>query len=186
MPEDVKFGNISAAALEKATGRNWEEWFALLDAAKASTLDHADIAAWLEKNHINNGWWAQSVTVGYEQARGLRRPNQKTDGFTVSVSKTIKAPTNDLYLAWTVPEQREQWLPNAGSITYTTANVDKNLRCRWPHDDSLLIVYFYGKESDRTQLVVQIEQMATAAEVEPKRMFWREALNRLQSAVEQR
>jgi hypothetical protein len=37
-------------------------------------------------------WWAQGVTVGYEQARGIRSPGQRQDGtFEVSVTRTIAA-----------------------------------------------------------------------------------------------
>jgi hypothetical protein len=40
------------------------------------------------------------VTVGYEQVTGRRVKNQKTDGFEISVSKTIAAPVAVAFEAW--------------------------------------------------------------------------------------
>ena len=51
------------------------------------------IARWLAETHGVDGWWAQGITVGYEQAHGRRLPGQQADGtFSVTVTKTIAAP----------------------------------------------------------------------------------------------
>ena len=77
-------------AVREATGRDRAEWFALLDEAGAATWPHKDIAGWLGREHDVDGWWAQGITVAYEQARGIRRPGQRQDGtFEASVSRTV-------------------------------------------------------------------------------------------------
>ncbi len=85
-------------AVRAATGRDRAEWFALLDEAGAATWTHQQVATWLVREHGVDGWWAQGVTVGYEQARGIRRPGQRQDGtFEASVSRTVDlAPTDAL------------------------------------------------------------------------------------------
>jgi hypothetical protein len=85
-------------AVRAATGRDRAEWFALLDEARAATWTHQQVATWLVREHGVDGWWAQGVTVGYEQARGIRRPGQRQDGtFESSVSRTVDlAPTDAL------------------------------------------------------------------------------------------
>ena len=80
------YGGISSAAVKKATGKTWREWLALLDKAQADKLPHKDIARWLQEKHRLADWWGQMVTVGYEQARGLRLKHQKPDGFEISVA----------------------------------------------------------------------------------------------------
>jgi len=88
-------GTVSGAAasdeaLTAATGRPWAGWFGLLDAAGAQAWTHPQIARWLHDEHGVPGWWSQAVTVGFEQARGLRMPGQRADGsFEVSASKTF-------------------------------------------------------------------------------------------------
>jgi len=65
---------MSDDAIRERTGRGWDEWFALLDAWQAASRPHPDVARWLRDEHGVDGWSAQSVTVGYERARGLRTP----------------------------------------------------------------------------------------------------------------
>jgi hypothetical protein len=85
-------------ALTAATGRTSEEWFALLDAAGASGWRHGDIATWLHEQHGVDAWWCQSVTVRYEQARGIRLPGQQPDGtFAASSSRTVDGPLDEAY-----------------------------------------------------------------------------------------
>jgi hypothetical protein len=83
-------------AVREATGRDRAEWFALLDEAGAATWSHKDIAGWLVREHGVDGWWAQGITVGFEQARGIRRPGQRQDGtYEASVSRTVALDTAD-------------------------------------------------------------------------------------------
>ena len=49
-----------------------------LDERGTEGFSHRDTAAWLASSRGVPGWWAQTITVGYERARGLRRPHQTT------------------------------------------------------------------------------------------------------------
>lgn len=82
---------VGAQALTRATGKTPEEWLAILDAHGAAKLTHAEIARWLSDHHeAVDPWWAQSITVMYEQERGMRAPGQMADGtFTVSVTRSV-------------------------------------------------------------------------------------------------
>lgn len=81
---------IGDDAVVSATGKSRDEWFALLDAAGAAEWKHQAIATWLARDQGVDPWWAQGITVGYEQARGIRLPGQRQDGtFEVSVTRTI-------------------------------------------------------------------------------------------------
>jgi hypothetical protein len=86
----------SDAALSAATGRQWDAWFAVLNDAGASAWPHPQIAAWLVSEHAVDGWWAQGITVGFEQAIGRRVPGQRADGtFDVAVTRTVNKPLQD-------------------------------------------------------------------------------------------
>lgn len=83
---------VSDERLREATGRVRADWHALLDAAGARDWKHPQIARWLVETHGVEGWWAQGVTVGYEQAIGRRLPGQQADGtFSISVTRTLSA-----------------------------------------------------------------------------------------------
>lgn len=86
----VSAQKMSDPKLAAATGRGRADWHALLDAAGAQEWKHPVIAAWLHAEHGVDGWWAQGITVGYEQAIGRRLPGQSADGtFSVSATKTV-------------------------------------------------------------------------------------------------
>src|SRR5215468_4941239 len=73
----------------------------------AKKLSHHEIATKvleeLDGKVENLGWWAQSVTVAYEQFTGHRIPGQRPDGtFQTSVSKATKLDMKDLMDKWVV------------------------------------------------------------------------------------
>lgn len=81
---------VGDEAVVEATGHERSEWFALLDEEGADTWRHRDIAAWLSRERGVDPWWAQHLTVAYEQARGIRAPGQRQDGtFEASVTRTV-------------------------------------------------------------------------------------------------
>jgi len=89
-------GGVGDEAVVDATGKARDEWFALLDQAGATSWPHKRIASWLVTEHRVDGWWAQNLTVGFEQARGIRQPGQRQDGtFEASVSRTVDLGTAD-------------------------------------------------------------------------------------------
>jgi hypothetical protein len=57
-----------------APGKGWSEWFRILDAWGSTKRSHWEIARYLRSRDGVGGWWAQTVTVGYERARGMRAP----------------------------------------------------------------------------------------------------------------
>ncbi|HNC06222.1 MAG TPA: DUF4287 domain-containing protein, partial [Solirubrobacterales bacterium] len=97
---------LSSEKLTEATGKNWDEWLELLDQAGAIKRTHTEIARWLTDEQGVPGWWAQSITVGYERARGLREPGQRADGWSVTASKTIEVPVEELFEAVELPGAR--------------------------------------------------------------------------------
>ncbi|MCA9233845.1 MAG: hypothetical protein KDA44_00140 [Planctomycetales bacterium] len=71
---------IDEAKVIAATGHGWDHWFAILDQMEGPKIGHAAMAKRLREDHNMNAWWCQTVTIEYEIARGLRVPQQKTDG----------------------------------------------------------------------------------------------------------
>ena len=97
LPSRVAEPTMSDDAIQKGTGRTWDEWFRILDAWDATTQPHPAIARYLHEVQGVPGWWAQNVTVGYEWARGLRARHETSAGYQVSVGKTIAAAADDVH-----------------------------------------------------------------------------------------
>jgi len=172
---------ISDDTLRDRTGRGWDEWFARLDAIGAAGMDHAAIARYLIEQEGVPGWWAQTVTVAYEQARGLRQKHQKADGFSASVSRTVAAPLDALFAAWAEEPRRAAWLEDPG-LTVRKATPAKSMRIAWP-DGTAVDVYFYAKSETKSQIALEHRKLPDAHAVEKMKAFWKTQLSRLQEVL---
>ncbi len=94
-----KFSGVSSEAVAAATGRNWDDWVDFLDQQEAGGMSHKEIVALIAgPGGLSNGWWQQSVAVGYEQARGLRVVGQtSTADFQIGVQRTLPVSADE---AW--------------------------------------------------------------------------------------
>lgn len=177
-PAYAEIAGMSDDAVRAKTGRDWAGWVAVLDAAGAASRPHAEIAAHLYDEHGVPGWWAQMVTVGYERIRGLRDVGQRRGGaYEASKSKTVPVPVARLYRACTDPAERERWLPGI-ALTVRTAVPGKSMRVTWP-DGTSVQLYFQAKGEAKGQIAIQHAKLASRADVEARKAFWAERLDRL-------
>lgn len=87
---------IGDKAIRTKTGKNWQEWFNILDSADATKMDHKEIVDFLSHNFDVGPWWEQMITVTYEQIRGLRNRHEKPQKYKISRTKTISADVADV------------------------------------------------------------------------------------------
>jgi hypothetical protein len=173
---------MSDDALREATGRDWEAWFAVLDAWGATEHDHTAIAAHLVEDLGVDGWWAQTVTVGYEQERGMRLPGQRPDGtFSASASKTLPADAVSVFERVADEEQRPRWLTDL-ELSQRSAAPPKSIRFD-ASDDTRVSVVVVPKGPSKTAVQVQVERLASAEDVPSAKAAWRERLDRLADSL---
>lgn len=168
----------SDEAIVKGTGHDWAHWLALLDAWGAMARTHTEIARWLRTTQDITGWWAQTVTVGYERARGRRARHETTRGFEVSVSKTTRAPLDVAWAAVTDPERRSAWVGEE-VLEPTTARHGVVARFAIAGTPSVVELTFDAKAEDRTTVTATVRKLADGDDVERTRIAWRERLRRL-------
>jgi hypothetical protein len=90
--EWVSEPEMAEDTLREATGRGWDEWCDIIDGWPGKAEGHTAIATFLREDHDVEGWWAQTITVGYERISGMRLPYQQPDGtFSASKSRTLTA-----------------------------------------------------------------------------------------------
>jgi len=178
-----KAADVGEAAVRRATGKGWHEWFEQLDRAGAKAMDHRAIVAVLSKVRGLPGWWQQMITVAYERARGLRRKHETTSGFTANASKTVQAPLANLYDAWVDQEKLRAWL-GVPPPEVRKANPQRSLRLTW-HDGSWVSVGFYAKGNGKSQVALGHERLPNARAVVQYKKFWKDALGRLEAALQQ-
>jgi hypothetical protein len=183
MVETDKIAGIGTDAVKAKTGKGWAEWLKILDKAGAKKMNHAGIAHHLHEKLGVSGWWCQMVTVGYEQARGLRVAHQTTKGFEISKSITIAVPAKTLFEAFKNEKIRSRWLPEKG-VVIRKATPFKSMRVNWPDGKTLLSINFYPKGVGKSQIVVQHLKLANAIEAKQKQSYWSKALDKLKNLME--
>jgi hypothetical protein len=181
--KSVRLAGVGTDVVLKATGRAWEEWIKVLDRAGAKSLPHKDIALLLSRQFQVPNWWSQMVTVGYEQARGLRVPNQAANGYAANASRTVATPLGKLYGAWNDPQVRARWLADAPVVVRKCTD-GKSIRMTWTVGNSNVDVGFHAKGDGKSMVAVQHGKLAKAADVARQKAYWSEALDRLKAFLE--
>ncbi len=174
---------VSEASVVEKTGRGWEEWLDLLDDWGAGERAHKEIARWLAEEQGVPGWWAQTVTVGYERARGGRAVGEHADGFSITASKTVNAPVDRLFDAWVDEQQRRRWLPD-GQLTERTSTRPKSARFDWGDGSTRVIVGFEVKGESKSSVGLAHERLPDAEEAERMKAYWRARVARLKEVLE--
>jgi hypothetical protein len=182
----VRASTARPSGASRGTGRDRDEWFALLDAWGASGRRYREIADWLTTEHGVSDWWAQKLVVEYQQARGVRAPGIRPDGtFTIGVSRIVAAPVDEVYAAFVEPERRRAWLPGSVLRERTTAT-GRSARFDWGEDGATRInVAFVATSGRKTQVAVEHVRLPDARAAEREKEAWRGRLADLIALLEE-
>ena len=179
----LRIAGVGSEAVLKATGRAWEEWLKVLDKAGARAMPHKEIALMLSRRFSVPDWWSQMVSVGYEQARGLRKAYQKPSGYSATASRTVGIPLDKLFTAWSEPAQRSRWLPDA-PLEVRRSTDGKSMRMTWTAGNSSVVVGFTAKGPGRSMVALEHGKLPDAASVTKQKAYWGSALDRLKAMLE--
>jgi uncharacterized protein YndB with AHSA1/START domain len=179
-----KIARIGQDAVRTGTGKTWSQWLTILDRAGAGKMSHRDIALLLGRRYPGIGmWWHQMVTVGYEQARGLRETHERIVGYEISGSRTVAASASALFKAWKDPRARRRWLPGERLVIGKTT-AGKSMRIVWGDGTTRLEVQFFPRRPGRCQVVVSHSRLKDAKAAQHMKTFWSGRLDRLQEILE--
>lgn len=121
-----------------------------------------------------DGWWAQGVTVGYEQAIGRRLPGQAADGtFSVSATKTLSSRREevlDLVLGILVGSLGEPVASSPDSL-YSTA--------RWKIADETVVAGISEPKDGKTLVALTRSRIRDGGSLDAAKRELRGILDRL-------
>lgn len=173
--EYVELAGMSDEAVAAKTGHTWAEWVEVLDGIEAITLPHRDIAKWVGENHSFSGWWAQSVTVGYERIRGLRAVGQRREGnkpgtYDANKSKTFPVGIDRLFEAFISEDERARWLREPG-VEVRTSKSNKSIGFNWP-DGTRCMGWFTDKGPAKSSVQLQHSGLPNAEALPVMKKYW--------------
>lgn len=171
--------DMSNDAVRKGTGRDWNEWVAVLDGWGAWDRSHPEIARYIGEEHGIDGWWAQTVTVGYERIRGMRKVNERPDGYSMNASKTLPVPVNILFDLFVDDSVRAEWLGD-GVLKVRTSVPPKSARFDIVDGGGILAANFIEKvRGEKSAVQLQLDKIPTEDELAQKKATWTSRLNDL-------
>lgn len=171
-------------AIEKATGKPWSAWAEELDAAGARDLSHAKLAELAGKRlkglTDNVAWWAQGLTVAYEQHIGRRVPGQLANGlFEVSVSKTVASPRPELFPAIVTWFESQKRLNGQTPSKPRSSETPKRSSWRCDFEDGGRFSATVEAAGEKSKLVLAHTAIPNQEEATVWKDFWREIVGSL-------
>ena len=178
----MKTQSISDQAVQKATGRSWEEWFALLNNAEAGHLRHKEIAQKLYAEHDVKGWWAQNITVEFERLIGRRDHGQRGDGdYELSVNKTLGGTMDSALVSW------QELVGDARAFNDVTFSNEPSTSKtdNWRYwrvnlaDGTRINIIISQKDAGKAQLTVQHRKLKSSEDAGRWKLYWKSLLHDL-------
>ncbi len=174
----AKLAGMSDTALKAKTGCTWERWVKALDRVEAYTWPHREIAKHVHEKYKIDGWWSQTVTVGYERIRGLREIGQRRGGgYEASKSRTFAVPVVTLFRAFSVARTRSRWLTGI-RLTVRKATPNKSVRITWA-DGTSVEVFLVSKGPEKSTATIQHVKLPTQESATQSKAYWAARLDAL-------
>ncbi len=175
-----KLAGVKDATILAKSGKSWAQWVRILDAIDGVNLAHGDIAKFVHEQGVD-GWWSQSVTVGYERIKGLREKGQRRSGrFDASKSKTLPVSAAVAFDAFVVARTRKKWLKGIDAVI-RTATKPKSIRIGWP--DGTIVAVWITAKGDKCTVGVQVDNLPTRADANARKAYWTEKLAALEELL---
>jgi hypothetical protein len=169
---------MSDASIKAKTGCTWERWVKTLDHWGAEKKSHREIASMVAKTWKIDGWWAQSVTVGYERIKGLRARGQRRDGsYEATKSRTFDVPVRTLFDAFADKKVRDRWL-GENNVKVRTATAPKSIRLGLA-DGSIVAIGFLPKGKTKSSVAMSQMKLPDRETANRLKQYWSEQLDAL-------
>jgi len=178
----AKLAGKSDEAIKAKTGCTWDRWVWALDDVKAYQWPHREIAKYVHEKYKIDGWWAQTVTVGYERIKGLRDIGQRRSGeYEANKSRTMPISVSKLFGAFNQPRLRSQWLPNV-TVVVRGVTPNKYIRITW-EDGTSVLGGFTSKGRSKAQIAVAHMKLPSKEAANRMKQFWAERLEALEQML---
>jgi uncharacterized protein YndB with AHSA1/START domain len=194
---------VTNEAAKAATGKTMDQWFAVLDKMDGLKQGRRAINVHLYEQKIDP-WWTATIAVEYEKHHDVRKKDGLFEGYFVCSTKTIAAPPNEVFKAWSGGAELSKWfgaatkaeVKDGGAFEnkdgdkgkFLRVRENKDLRMTFENDGlsapTLVDVQFQDKGKGKTGMLVNHTRLQTRAEADGFRAAWAEALDKLKSLCE--
>lgn len=166
---------VNDLSVQRATGRDWDEWCDLIDTWPGRDGGHAAIAAHVAEVYGVGGWWSHGVAVGYERITGRRGVNQMADGtFSAGKTRTVTVDVDALRASIIDDLDRRELFPGL-ETTLRSKPTSKALRVGVAIDGEAIgsVLFSFAPKGDgRVVISLSHDGLPDSAAVERWKQYW--------------
>jgi uncharacterized protein YndB with AHSA1/START domain len=195
---------ISDEAVKKATGKPWEQWRDILKKSFTKDDIHKDIVTFLRDEYGLSHWWAQSVTVDFEQYTGKRKIGQtQTADYQTGVRKTMRAKADDVWDLLLSNKASSIWLGEQEIQEFKQGNKYQtkdgksgeirvikpyhHIRLTWKlkewENPSTLQIRVYSTPGKKATIAIHHEKLKDGKIREQMSKHWKEVLDKIEALL---
>ena len=159
--------------IRQRTGRGWEEWFEILDEWGAAERSHRETGRWLaEQQSLHPLAWNARRSRRATSAREVcANRARRTTATRSRPPRRWECPSNGS-TTQSSTRRSARWLPD-GQLSERTATKPKSARFDWDEDQTQVNVTFLAKGENKSTIALEHRRMASAAEAERMKNYWR-------------
>ena len=191
---------VTDEACRAATGRNFSEWFAFIDAAGFQDKRRQAIElVYTEAGRGKDVWWPTTIWVELERAHVVVKKDGRPEGYNICCTKSFKLGPAELFPHFATEAAFGAWVTGwSGAITEgatftcgeaggTVGRVrdSKDIRMTWtsPGRGPTEIEIQFNVVADKTTINFYHKRIDTRDEADGLRRAWAGALDRLKARV---
>lgn len=196
--------SVDDAACRQATGKTLAQWFAELDRTPGLAAGRRALVQHVLDASGKDEWWATTIAVEFEKARGQVEKDGKPKGYSICATKTIAAPLTQVFAAFGDRLRLAAWFGTGAEVTFadggtlqnadgdrllfTRIRQDKDLRMQWLAEDlapgSQVEVLFADKGKGKAGITLNHTRIQARHDADRLRAGWGVCLDRLKANLE--
>jgi uncharacterized protein YndB with AHSA1/START domain len=196
--------DLQDSVVKEKTARTMKEWYAHLDGRGGLGAGRRELINHLYSDEKLDEWWAVTVVVEYERARGQVEKDGKPKGYSVCATKTISAPLERVFDAFADKKSLDRWLgpktriefKDGGAFanadgdagTFSRIRANKDIRLAWNHPKigtgTQVEVLFADKGKGKTGITLNHTRIQSRREADDLRAGWGAAFDSLKELLE--
>jgi uncharacterized protein YndB with AHSA1/START domain len=205
-PGTIDTPTLDDASILKHTGKARDVWFDDLDGAGGLEVGRRNLVMHLYDKRKLDEWWSTSLVVEYERARGDKEKDGRPKGYSICATKTIGAPVERVFEAWTDLAQLARWFGPRARVEWKEGGLlesadgercsvgrvraNKDLRFAWEQGarapGSQVEVLFAAKGAGRTGITLNHTRIQDRRHADELRSAWGGAFDKLKSLLEEK
>ena len=177
MPQKSAILNrVSDEKLLAETGKNWTEWFDIIEKLMLQFKSNKPTAKLLSQEFGLEDYWARTIIDSFDCCNVSLPHETKNSDYEISATLTIEAPLHIVEQGFTDVSLRRMWLPEINE--FKKYNTGKNVRFEWT-DETIVNVNFYPKNAKKCQVSLQHTKIKDQEHIEHFKKEWKTRLELL-------